>query len=274
MFELVGAVDPPPELAEALARTVAERGAFGSPLFYYPVTGSTNDLAARLAEAGALEGTTVVSDAQTAGRGRLGRTWLSPPGAGLYVSVVVRAEGPAGDSVPLPAMLTLMAGVALADAVRDATGFAAELKWPNDLMVGRRKLAGILAEASAHGPAIEYVVLGFGINVCAAGYPPDVAARATSLEGELGRPVDRAMLLTGALVNLARLRQALRKGGACGMLARWRTWSPSASGAPVEWRTQEGTRRGTTAGLDDDGALRVEVDGRVDRVMAGEMVWL
>jgi BirA family biotin operon repressor/biotin-[acetyl-CoA-carboxylase] ligase len=276
------AVDPPADIAEALAASRARRGGFGTPLFYFPTIGSTNDLAARLAAGGAPEGTTVAAEAQTSGRGRMGRTWFSPQGAGLYVSVVVRPDpaargadntgAPAGPG--LPAVLTLAAGVALAEAVRETTGLEAEIKWPNDLVVERRKLAGILAEASAQGAALDYVILGFGVNVRPVTYPADVAHRATSIEAELGRQIDRGLLLAKALENLAACRESLRRGETAGVLARWRRLSPGAVGARVEWLAPAGPVTGRTAGLDEDGALLVERDGRIERVVAGEVIWL
>jgi len=280
--DLFQAVEPPPDIAGALAASRDRRGGFGAPLVYFPTIGSTNDVAARLAGAGAPEGTTVAAEAQTAGRGRLGRTWFSPQGAGLYVSIVIRPDTRAGladDGQPaaapgLPAMLTLAAGVALAEAVRETTGLEAEIKWPNDLVFDRRKLAGILAEASAQGSELDYVILGFGVNIRPVTYPPDVAQRATSIEAELGRPVDRGLLLAKALENLSACRAALRRGDVGGVLDRWRRMSPGAVGARVEWRTPAGAVTGRTAGLDDDGALLVERDGRLERVVAGEVIWL
>jgi BirA family biotin operon repressor/biotin-[acetyl-CoA-carboxylase] ligase len=276
------AADAPPDIADALAASRGRRGGFGTPLIYFPTTGSTNDVAARLAAAGAPEGTTVAAESQTAGRGRLGRTWFSPQGAGLYVSVVIRpdAGGRAGSGSAavagpgLPAGLTLAAGVALAEAIRETTGLPAEIKWPNDLVFERRKLAGILAEASAQGAELDYVILGFGVNIRPVTYPPDVAQRATSIEAELGRTIDRGWLLAQALENLAACREALRRGEVGGMLERWRRMSPSAVGARVEWRTPGGAVRGRTAGLDVDGALLVDRDGRIERVVAGEVIWV
>src|SRR5690606_6342284 len=142
-------------------------------------TASTNDEAARLAAAGATQGTTVVAAAQTAGRGRLGRAWFSPPGAGLYASVVIR------DPRAAP-LLTLAAGVAIAEGIRAAAGLPVEIKWPNDLVVDaglgrRRKLAGILTEGSSGVDGLQFVIVGFGVNLLPAAYPADIADRATSL---------------------------------------------------------------------------------------------
>jgi BirA family biotin operon repressor/biotin-[acetyl-CoA-carboxylase] ligase len=280
--ELFQAVEPPADVADALAASRDRRGGFGAPLFYFPSIGSTNDVAARLAGGGAPEGTTVVAEAQTSGRGRLGRTWFSPQGAGLYVSVVIRPDAvvrvgavrTATAGPGLPAVLTLASGVALAEAIREATGLQVEIKWPNDLVFERRKLAGILAEASAQGAALEYVILGFGVNIRPVTFPPEVAHRATSIEAELGRPIDRGLLLARALENLSACREAIRRGEIGGVLARWRRMSPGAVGARVEWRTPAGMVNGRTAGLGEDGALLVERDGRIDRVVAGEVIWL
>ena len=294
--ELSRAVPPPRDLAEGLEHTRARRGTFGEPFVYLATVGSTNDVAARLADAGAAEGATVVADEQTTGRGRLGRSWFSAEGAGLYVSVVIRPDGaipdpggnfrklgsdpnlqklPSGAALPtLPTLLTLAAGVALAEAVQEATGLQPDIKWPNDLMCGRRKLAGILAEASAKGADLDYVVVGFGINVRAAAYPPEVADRATSIEAELGRAVDRGLVLGLTLARLAAAREALRRNAAGAILEQWRRMSPSAVGRPVSWQGAGGPRRGTTAGLDADGALLVDVQGSRERVIAGEVIWL
>jgi BirA family biotin operon repressor/biotin-[acetyl-CoA-carboxylase] ligase len=272
-FDPALAADLPHDIAEALAWSQSERGRFGSPLVYAAEVTSTNDIAARLADAGAGEGTTVVAEAQTAGRGRHGRVWCSPPGAGLYASTIVRPDRPAA-AEPGSALLTLMAGVALADAIREATGLGVDIKWPNDLVVARRKLAGILAEGAAQGTSLEYIVLGFGINLRPAAYPPDVAARATSIETELGRPVDRGALLARALVNLSRVRTAIAENRTAAVIERWRTLAPSAAGSPVAWQTAAGPRRGVTAGVDEGGALLVDTAGTIERVTAGEMIWL
>src|SRR5690348_5353678 len=132
------------DLAEALARVNLRR--LGSTVLFFSTIGSTNDLAASLAASGDYEGAVVIADAQTAGRGRRGRIWFSPPGAGLYVSVLLSPARAVRAPERAAALLTLTAGLALAEAVECATGLGPAIKWPNDLLVGRRKLAGILAE--------------------------------------------------------------------------------------------------------------------------------
>src|SRR5262245_53660415 len=162
----------PTDFADALesARVARRFGRLGSHVLFFPTISSTNDVAVTLATAGDHEGAVVIADAQTAGRGRRGRPWLSPPMSGLYVSIVV-APAPARVAPDrATALLTLAAGVALAEAVETVSGLAPDIKWPNDLLVGGRKLAGILAEgitgarSSGYSP-VTYVALGYGINV-------------------------------------------------------------------------------------------------------------
>src|SRR5262245_31229443 len=224
--------DPlPPEHAAALAASLTRRGRFGDPVYYFAETGATNDEAASLAEAGAPEGTMVVAAAQTRGRGRFGRDWFSPAGAGLYVSLVCR------NPVVAP-MLTLAGGVAVAEGIRAATGLPVQIKWPNDIVVDggssrRRKLAGILAEASTGDRGLQYGVLGFGINVTRASLPPELADRATSIETELGRVPDPAAVLAETLAAFAAAVDLLSRGAPQPVLDRWRWLAPSSVGSTV-----------------------------------------
>src|SRR3954468_3404404 len=254
---------PPPDLTAALDSTRLRRGRYGQPLYFFAETGSTNDIAAALAERGAPEGATVVAAAQSAGRGRFGRQWFSPAGAGLYVSVICRTAAAA----PL---LTLAGGVAVADGIRAATGLPVHIKWPNDVVVEagtplrRRKLAGVLAEASTGADGLQHVILGFGINLRSAAFPPELADRATSIEAELGRPPDPGAVLAETLAALAELVAQLDAGDAPVVLDRWRSLAPSSRGTPVEWDANGERMTGTTAGIADDGALLVRVGDRVE----------
>lgn len=261
----------PPEYADPLRATAGRRGALGSRIVYFSEVGSTNDEAARLAEHGAAEGTTVLAASQRAGRGRFGRPWFSPPGAGLYVSVVIRDRRAA----PL---LTLAGGVAVADGIHAATALPVEIKWPNDIVIDaglgrRRKLAGILAEASTNPDGLQHVVLGIGINIRESAYPADLAVLATSLEGELGRPVDPGSVLAECLSALAARVRDLAAGDARAVLDRWSQLAPSASGARVEWDTPSGAVGGLTAGIDQDGALLVRRPEGVERVVSSSLRW-
>jgi len=231
---------------------------------------STNDLAAAMAERGTPEGRVVVANAQSAGRGRHGRSWASPPGAGLYVSTVLR---PPSHALPL---LTIAAGIAVAEAIQAATGLATDVKWPNDVYAHGRKVAGILAEASSSSDAaaIQHVVVGAGINVMPAAYPPEIAGRATSLEVELGRGVDRGLLLAEYLSALAARYQDLldRRGDA--VVRAWRARAASMLGRRVEWEGSGATREGVALDIDDTGALLVRTSAGAVRLAAGEVRWV
>lgn len=230
------------------------------------------DLAADAVQARAPEGLVICADEQTAGRGRRGRQWSSPPGAGLYLSIVLRpAHDPAGDN-RVVSLITLAAGLAVRDAIARACGLTCDLKWPNDVTIGRRKVAGILAEGFDIDSPDQAVVVGIGINMLRAVYPRDVEARAVALEEQLGRAVDRALLLEETLVALAAWYDRLRRGSASDILQDWRRAAPAAVGASVEWA--ETGRRGVTAGIDGTGALLIETDTGIERVVAGELRWL
>jgi BirA family biotin operon repressor/biotin-[acetyl-CoA-carboxylase] ligase len=256
------------DISEALARAGARLGMCRGRVQVLSEVTSTNDVAARLAEQAAAEGTVIVADAQSAGRGRLGRSWASPPRAGLYASVVLR---PRPHALPL---VTLTAGVAIADGCEDATGLRAILKWPNDLYVGPRKLAGILAEAGSAAAVSPHVIVGFGINLMPAAYPPDVAARATSLEGELGRPVDRGLVLAGCLAALAARYDDLQAGRTQSILDAWRQRAASTFGRRVEWTSANGREQGVVLDIDGSGALLVRAAQGTERVVSGELRWL
>ena len=232
---------------------------------WYADVGSTNDIALALADAGEPEGCVVVADAQSSGRGRLGRTWMSPPGAGIYASVILRPDPAA---TPL---ITIAAGVAIAEGIEAATGLPARLKWPNDVVTDAgRKLAGILAESAAPSA----VVLGFGINVLPAAYPPDIAARATSIESELGRATDRGLILAECLAALRSRYDDLLADRRDALVAAWRTRAASTFGRRVEWDAGGMMKRGTAHDIDADGALLVRTEAALVRVISGEVRWI
>jgi BirA family biotin operon repressor/biotin-[acetyl-CoA-carboxylase] ligase len=259
----------PGDFADAIDRARGQFGRLGSRIIFLASTPSTNDVASSLAAAGDAEGTVVIADAQTAGRGRRGHAWVSPPGSGLYVSVVVAPARASIDGQRATTLITLTAGVALAEAIEAAVGLRVDLKWPNDLYSAGWKLGGILAEGVA-----EAVVLGYGINVAAASLPQDLANRATSIEREAGHPIDRARVFAHSLAALGRRYDDLLSGRFDAILDEWRRRSPGGVGARVSWATPSGTQVGITAGIDDHGALLVDVDGRIERIVAGELTWL
>ena len=176
-------------------------------------------------------------------------------------------------------LLTVMAGVATVEALDQAAGVRATLKWPNDVVVEStdrptRKLAGILAEGAMAGPRLSAVVVGVGINLRPSAYPPGIAARAVALETLAGRAVDADGLLVALLGALSRRRRALAgPDGGRALLDAWRAWSPSAKGARIRWRQQDQVCEGITAGIDETGALRVQTRAGEARLVAGEVEW-
>jgi BirA family transcriptional regulator, biotin operon repressor / biotin---[acetyl-CoA-carboxylase] ligase len=229
----------PEDLADALSRVAPRLGLIGREVVWYSEVSSTNDVAGSRAEEGSAEGLLVIADMQTSGRGRLGRTWASPPGAGIYASVVFRPTPQAAR------LLTLAAGVAIGEGIAQATGLETELKWPNDVHCAGRKLAGILAERGA-----DHVVLGFGVNVLQAMYPAEVRSRATSIELELNDGREGAVM------------------------AAWRSRAASMLGRRVEWDVSGASQRGLAERVDEDGALLVRTENGLVRVISGEVRWM
>lgn len=209
----------PPLSSEAIQARIANTAAsaFVRRVAYYPQTGSTNDVCRELAEAGAPEGTLVVADEQLAGRGRMGRRWVAPAGGALLLSLLFRPPLDASRA----AQLTMVCGLAAAEAVEACTGLRPGLKWPNDLLLGDEKFAGILSELGLAGERLDYVVVGLGLN---ANFDPraveGASPEATSLQRALGRPVDRLALLAALLERVAVHYAALRAGDA--PLDAWR----------------------------------------------------
>jgi BirA family biotin operon repressor/biotin-[acetyl-CoA-carboxylase] ligase len=266
----------PPDLVRALsAPDVSDRlRPFTRRLSYFDTVSSTNDIAMELLACGAPEGTTVLAARQTAGRGRRGRSWFSPEGVGLYVSVVLRDVRSAS--------VTLLAGVAAAEGLRAATHVPVDLEWPNDLVVARAdreldqhpraKVGGILSEGAPGD--IDGVVVGIGVNVASTEYPTEIASRASCLEALADRAVDRATVLVEMLASLATWRERYAVDDGVTMLDRWRALSPSSVGARVAWTATTGERRGVTDGIEADGALRVRSNGELERIVGGTLTWL
>jgi BirA family biotin operon repressor/biotin-[acetyl-CoA-carboxylase] ligase len=226
---------------------------------------STNDEAARLARAGARHGTVVIARAQRAGRGRDGRSWASPRDAGLYLSAVIRAPLPLVDVPPM----TLAIGVGLCDAAR-AFGVPAALKWPNDALVGDKKLAGVLVEAHSQGHRVDAVIIGIGVNLAMAGWPPELAATATSMEQAAGAPVDRAAFIEQLLAQVERWIDRYVASGMSAIAPAWR--DRMAPGITARARINGGELCGELAGLDGDGALLLrDAGGELHRVRSGDV---
>jgi BirA family biotin operon repressor/biotin-[acetyl-CoA-carboxylase] ligase len=249
---------------------------FGRELIYLPTTGSTNDVAKDLAAQGSPEGTVVLADEQTAGRGRMGRRWSAPPGACLLCSILFRPSLP-----PTQAQrLTMLCSLAAADAVEGITGLQVAIKWPNDLVVksqsakpkaqGWRKLGGVLTETGVVGESLEFVVVGIGVNVNVEPHLlPTLAPHATSILAEGGRPIDRLALLIALLAGVEQRYEALQAGSS--PHAEWAA-RLAALGRPVEANAPEGALAGVAEAVDEDGALLLRTpDGALHRLLAADV---
>ncbi|MDQ7848918.1 MAG: biotin--[acetyl-CoA-carboxylase] ligase [Armatimonadota bacterium] len=236
----------------------------GSTLLRVDRLGSTNDLLRSLAQQGASEGTAVVAREQTAGRGRMGRSWASPPG-GLWLSVLLRPPRPAD------LRLALAAAVGAAEGVRGASGAPVGLKWPNDLVLQRRKVGGVLVEAI---PPWAVVGIGVNVNLDRALLPPDVRKSAVSLAEVVGHMVDLDAVLDGVLAGLDHAYDALRHGRGDEVLDRWRRLSVTL-GQPVRVRIGGRVVQGIAVDIDAAGALLVAGSaGAPVRVLAGDVTLL
>lgn len=255
---------------DALKHTAHTR-LLGQAVHYWAEVDSTNAALSRLSQAGAPEGTVVVADAQTAGRGRLGKPWFSPPGVNLHMSVLLAPPIQLGEA----RLFTLIGSLAVADAI-EAEGVTAQVKWPNDVLVADKKVAGVLAEVHAHGGRVERVILGIGVNVNIDRLAidrlfGDAAPGATSLREALGHAVDRAAFAARLLEALEKHYFAFLSAGKQPLLAEWRR--RSFLGRRVRVREEGMQVEGVALDLDDEGRLVVMLDdGSSVRVREGEVV--
>jgi len=232
-------------------------------------TDSTNVLARRLGEEGALEGTVVVADRQSAGRGRLGRRWESPPGINLYCSILLRPKIP----VQQAPQLTFLSAVAVVETLKEVCHLSAEVKWPNDILVGGAKISGLLNEMNAETEQIHFVILGVGVNLnmTEAQFPDILNYPATSVLLETGKPVDRLIFLQAFLQRLDLYYAEFLKEGFSPVRRRWEKLC-NMMNMQVEVDQGGGSLCGTVVGLDTEGALRLQLDnGQVERILAGDV---
>lgn len=231
-------------------------------------TESTNDDASAAARAGAPEGLVVIADAQRRGRGRLGRQWVSPPGLNLYCSIVLR-PALAMDQIP---QLTLAAGVAAAETVEAFAGRAAAIKWPNDVQLDGRKVAGILTEMAAAAGRPVFVVVGIGVNLNAAegDFPPELRELANSIAWATGRTVDRGRFAAHLIDALDARYESLLRHGFSSIQAAW-TERDALRGRHVEVRSADSAFRGVARGIAPNGRLRLETETGVEEILAGDV---
>lgn len=240
----------------------------GKQIVHFYDTSSTNNEAKRLAADDAIEGTIVVSEAQTLGRGRLNRGWFSPPGGGVWVSVILRPPFPPQEAPKC----TLMAAVATVEAIREASGLNCGIKWPNDILWQGRKLVGILTEMSAEMDAINFVVLGIGINVSLqeSDFPEELRNIGASVSMGAEREVSRVEVLQKLLERLEYWYQVVKQEGFEPVLEAWRRESVTL-GQPVRVLAGEETYDGVAEELAEDGSLLVRTENGLRRVLAGDV---
>ncbi len=268
-YRFVGAPDTP--LAQEVQLDLATE-VIGREVCYRPSIDSTNVLAVEMARNGAAEGTVIVADTQSRGRGRLGRSWVSPPGCNLYFSVVLR---PSMVPAAIP-QITLMTAVSLCGVLSEAAALPIRIKWPNDLWVGGRKVAGILTEMSSEMDRIRHVVVGIGVNVNVAGdgLPEDLQRTATSLTLETGTHWQRVSLFRGLLQALDRDYASFCQAGFAPFRSRFIERSMTL-GRRIRVQMPEGETGGLALDITEQGALRIRRDdGSVVDVLSGDVTVL
>ncbi|MGH9378376.1 MAG: biotin--[acetyl-CoA-carboxylase] ligase [Terriglobia bacterium] len=259
----------PDVLTPSLVSAALGECEMGRKIIHYFVAGSTNTLALRFASDGAPHGTVVVAEEQLAGRGRFGRSWYSEKSAGIYVSVILRPPL-APSAAPI---LTLMAGLAIHQAVAELTGLAPDIRWPNDLLLGGKKMGGILTEMNAELDRVHAVVVGIGLNVNHQDMPAGIRPVAISLRMESGKVYSRIQLLAGVLRQLQHFYCILLGQGSGAIARMWEQKSTFARGKRVRVKTDAGELLAVTEGLESTGALRLKFDdGRAAALVSGEVI--
>ncbi|WP_434389848.1 biotin--[acetyl-CoA-carboxylase] ligase [Melittangium boletus] len=261
-------MDVPDKLSPLELTPLLSTHHLGQGLHFHESLPSTNETAFRLATDGAEHGEVVVTEQQTAGKGRRGRVWASPSGLNLYFSAILRPDLPPQRAPEL----TLVAAVALCEVLREE-GAEASIKWPNDVQIGGKKVAGILTELSAEPERVHFVVLGIGVNLNAgpADFPPELAETATSLCMALGRRINRALFTAALWGRLEEWLDLHQEVGFDPVRQRWVELTGTL-GQEVRVRTDRSELRGVAEGIDDSGALLVRTaDGRLERVLAGDV---
>ncbi len=248
-------------------------GIIGNEIVFYESIDSTNALAMELAEKGAPHGTVVIADRQAKGKGRLGRTWVSPPRSNIYMSVILRPEIETEDAT----LLTIMAAVSCAKGVMKSTGLKAEIKWPNDLMISSKKLGGILTEMKSDPDGIVFAVIGIGINVNSKtkkDFPPDIRGIATSIREELGKIQSRTFIIAEILKETEHWYRVLLTEGRKPLFDEWKRLS-STLGRKVRVTAGDNVFTGVAEDIDKGGMLILRLpSGMLKKISSGDVTML
>lgn len=239
----------------------------GQVIRYTDAASSTQLMAHEWAQNGAPHGGLVIADAQTEGRGRLGRQWHSPPGSGVWMSLILRPEIPLSHTPHL----TLLLSVAVTRALRREVGVDAWIKWPNDVLISGRKVCGILIEVGAEADQIHYCIAGIGLNVHADdAWPEAIGSIATALSLHAIRPLHRAEIIAACCQEIESLLELYHSEGFSPIRSLWEALTLMI-GHPITVHTAQGVRSGTAIGLADDGALLLETETGVERVFSADV---
>ena len=248
------------------------RGDFWKKIICYESVDSTNELALALSLKSPESGTVIIADSQAKGRGRLGRVWVSPPGRNIYMSAILTPEIELRDAT----LLTVVAALACASALRNKTGLIANIKWPNDLIVGGKKIGGILTELRSGHDKINFAVMGIGINVNSGGddFPEELERIATSVKEETGRNQSRSGIIAEVLNEVERWYEKLMNEGRFPLLEEWRKLS-STVGKRVRVTLCREVLSGFAEDIDKEGMLVLKLaSGERRRISAGDLTEL
>lgn len=240
----------------------------GKEIRYFSQIDSTNQYAKRIAEEGALDGTLIIADEQTAGKGRSGRHWVTPPGEAIAFTLILRPKL----TTDRISMVTLVMGLAVVQAINALYNLGAGIKWPNDAVVNGKKICGILTEMSAEISEIHYIVIGVGINANLTHFPEEIKSIATSLKLELGREVNRAELIARIMEEFERFYAKFENAGDLSDMREEYNSACLNMDRPVRVLDPAGEYTGTARGINDLGVLKVEMpDGTIREVSSGEV---
>ena len=256
----------PAEILDGLQTRACARGDF----IHFTETESTNDRAKEMAVQGAAEGTVVVAEAQTQGRGRKGRDWFSPSKGGIYCSLILRPRIPPIDGPKI----TFLSAVAAAEALRAVTCLRPSIKWPNDVLLGGKKVAGILTEMASEPDAVDYVVVGLGMNVNTVAFPGNIGEKATSVCKETHESTSRVALLRAYLEQAENWYERFKREGFPPILERWRSLA-NIMDKPIRVEMINETVEGRVRDIDPDGVLiLMDKNGPSHRILSGDVFFL
>lgn len=265
-YKIIG---KPNKITSNEIRLGLETKTLGQEIYYYDSVLSTQSIAQELASKGVPEGTIVVADEQTGGRGRMARAWYSPKETGVWMSLILRPKIP----IQQTPQLTLIAAVAIVQAIEEVTGLTPHIKWPNDILINNKKAVGILTELQAEADQVHSVIIGMGINVNQKQeyFPEHLQSIATSLAIEKGQPITRAELIQKVLLQFEKYYEQYLNHGFKPIKLLWESYAISLN-KMITARTLSGTIKGKAIGINDEGVLLIETEeGRIEHIYSADI---